>query len=96
MAGLERLLNADCELVLSKVPTKQIPPSLLPTSPQQHVLHPSWIDIFPDPKLRDNMILTQGQYNVEMLFADLIGGRVHWHVYISGEYRGERGLHLMV
>ncbi|KIN07518.1 hypothetical protein OIDMADRAFT_47421 [Oidiodendron maius Zn] len=73
MAGLERLLNADCELVLSKGPTKPIPPSLLPTSPQEDVLHPSWIDILPDPKLRDNMILTRGQYNAEMLLADLIG-----------------------
>jgi hypothetical protein len=71
--GLESLLNADCEMVLSKAPTKPAPPSLLPTYLQQHVLHPSWIDMFPDPQLRDNMILTQGRYNENILFSDLIG-----------------------
>ena len=88
MAGLEPPSHADCELVLSKAPTKPIPPSLLSTSLQQHVLHPSWIDIFPEPKRRDNMILSGDAV------CGIDGGSVHWHVYISGEYR--EGPHLMV
>lgn len=74
MVGLVHLLNTDCELVTSRVPTRPIPPNLFPTCLQQHVPHRSWIDIFPDPKLRDNMILAQGQYDEKALFNDLIGG----------------------
>lgn len=71
-----------------QTPTKPIAPSLLSTSLQQHVLHPSWIDIFPEPKRRDNMILSGDAV------CGIDGGSVHWHVYISGEYR--EGPHLMV
>lgn len=71
--GLQQLLAKDCEMVTSIVPTHLVPSNMLPTYLQQSVLHSSWIDMFPDPKLRDNMILAQGSYDELILFNDLVG-----------------------
>ena len=73
MIGLGDLLGKDCQLVTSCAPKLPVPPNLYPTPLQQQIAHPSWIDLFPDPKFRDNMIIAHGQYDEMALFKDLIG-----------------------
>src|ERR1700742_286296 len=48
-----------------------IPESLRPTELQLTVVHPRWIDRFPFPKMRDNMITLMGIINEEEFLADL-------------------------
>ncbi|OAP60783.1 hypothetical protein AYL99_05785 [Fonsecaea erecta] len=48
-----------------------IPVSLRPTALQLTVNHPSWIDRFPFPKMRDNMITLMSIIDEEEFVADL-------------------------
>jgi hypothetical protein len=50
-----------------------IPPSLFPTRLQQERVHSSWINLFPFPSLRDNLIRYEGQLDHWELLQDLIG-----------------------
>ncbi|KAL7910110.1 hypothetical protein GGI35DRAFT_447880 [Trichoderma velutinum] len=52
-----------------------IPPSFTPTRLQAEIPHPGWIDLFPSPQLRDNLILAVEEYNIneDEILADLIG-----------------------
>jgi hypothetical protein len=52
--------------------SRQLPPSFRPTPLQQSVEHHPWIDLFPHPGLRDN-ILSQGpDYDDEPLCLDVV------------------------
>lgn len=55
--------------------TRAIPPAFMPTKMQQEVSHPGWIDLFPSPQLRDNLILAVIEFNVDEdeILEDLIG-----------------------
>ncbi|KAL7900809.1 hypothetical protein HDV63DRAFT_369713 [Trichoderma sp. SZMC 28014] len=55
--------------------TRSMPPSFMPTKMQQEVPHPGWIDLFPSPQLRDNLILAVVEFNVDEdeILEDLIG-----------------------
>jgi len=48
-----------------------IPESLHPTALQLTTIHPPWIDRFPFPKMRDNMITLMGIIIEEEFLADL-------------------------
>lgn len=50
-----------------------IPPSLFPTPTQQERLHSFWINLFPFPSLRDNLIRHEGLFDHWELLQDLIG-----------------------
>ncbi|KAJ5974553.1 hypothetical protein N7481_011763 [Penicillium waksmanii] len=50
-----------------------IPFSLVPTRLQQTRLHPIWINFFPFPCLRDNLIRREGNFDHWELLQDLIG-----------------------
>lgn len=54
-----------------QLPGKQLdfPPHLLPTHLQKAVTHHSWLDLFPIPKLRDNMLrgIEAGQFDEDEL-----------------------------
>ncbi|KAH6704248.1 hypothetical protein BKA61DRAFT_185534 [Leptodontidium sp. MPI-SDFR-AT-0119] len=50
-----------------------IPFSLFPTRLQQTCLHSFWINLFPFPTLRDNLIRRDGKFDHWELLADLIG-----------------------
>ncbi|KAH7091247.1 hypothetical protein FB567DRAFT_545993 [Paraphoma chrysanthemicola] len=50
-----------------------IPPSLVPTRLQQSRLHSLWINLFPFPRLRDNLIRREGRFDHWELLQDLIG-----------------------
>ena len=49
----------------------EIPDSLHPTKLQLTTIHPLWIDRFPFPKMRDNMITLLGIINEEEFLQDL-------------------------
>jgi hypothetical protein len=51
-----------------------IPPNFRPTPLQLSVPHDYWIDAFPVPEMRDNLIRLQGTYDQDELCLDLCGG----------------------
>ncbi|KAF4447975.1 hypothetical protein F53441_8566 [Fusarium austroafricanum] len=50
-----------------------IPPSLAPTRLQQTNMHYIWVNLFPFPRIRDNLIMSQGLFDHWELLQDLIG-----------------------
>lgn len=60
--------------LLSPTALARVPPCLRPTPHQRTVLHPSWIDIFPHPTIRDNLILANGVFDADRLWLDVVGG----------------------
>lgn len=56
---------------ISRVAGPNVPQSLHPTSLQLSTVHPLWIDRFPFPKMRDNMITLLGVINEEEFLGDL-------------------------
>lgn len=57
----------------SEESTKLLPGALNPTSVQCQILHHPWLDLLPDPVMRDNLIRARGSYIEEELCSDLIG-----------------------
>ena len=55
----------------SAIAGPEIPVSLKPTSLQLTTAHPLWIDRFPFPKMRDNMITLLGIIDEEEFLGDL-------------------------
>ncbi|KAJ2982428.1 hypothetical protein NQ176_g1386 [Zarea fungicola] len=49
------------------------PPSLRPTALQQSVPHESWIDLLPDPTMRDNAIRFMHTYSGRDICGDMLG-----------------------
>ncbi|MCJ1240098.1 hypothetical protein MMC14_008098 [Varicellaria rhodocarpa] len=53
---------------------RNLPPNLLPTKLQKEVVHHPWIDIWPHPGIRDNLLRrNSGSYNPGELCLDLVG-----------------------
>ncbi|KAH7265923.1 hypothetical protein B0J15DRAFT_523462 [Fusarium solani] len=52
-----------------------LPASLMPTPLQEQIPHPGWVDLFPSPKLRDNLILALQEYDIDedAFMLDLVG-----------------------
>lgn len=52
-----------------------LPVSLMPTLLQEQVPHPGWVDLFPSPRLRDNLILALQEYDIDedAFMLDLVG-----------------------
>lgn len=55
----------------SKPSSSRIPATLAPTSLQLSTVHPQWIDRFPFPRMRDNMITLMSIIDEEEFLADL-------------------------
>ncbi|KAL3445021.1 hypothetical protein BJX65DRAFT_282570 [Aspergillus insuetus] len=55
------------------IPGQTLPPQLLPTTLQQSTLHEPWIDIFPLPTLRDNLLRLRGAFDSCELCDDILG-----------------------
>ncbi|KAL7935410.1 hypothetical protein V8C35DRAFT_299391 [Trichoderma chlorosporum] len=49
------------------------PPSLAPTALQQSVPHDIWIDLLPDPIMRDNAIRAMNKFRAEDICGDMLG-----------------------
>ncbi|CEF76582.1 hypothetical protein FGSG_08284 [Fusarium graminearum PH-1] len=65
-----------------------IPAALLPTLLQQTVPHGDWIDLFPSPEGRDNLIHATGTFDEDDLWADCIGGLYEGYPDDEMEKRG--------
>jgi len=52
---------------------RQCPPSLRPTAVQRSIPHHPWLDLFPIPRMRDNLILAGGSLNEDELCIQLVG-----------------------
>ncbi|KAJ5117438.1 hypothetical protein N7448_011070 [Penicillium atrosanguineum] len=55
----------------------QIPTSLLPTSLQMVRPHSKWIDMFPFPQIRDNLIRWEGYFDHVEFLRDIFGSMVN-------------------
>lgn len=53
--------------------TTTIPPNLLPTQLQRTVPHHPWLDFFPLPQIRDNLLRAGNSFNDEELCVDVLG-----------------------
>ncbi|KAI1098814.1 hypothetical protein F4804DRAFT_112866 [Jackrogersella minutella] len=52
----------------------RIPPSLESTQLQKQMAHDIWIDSFPWPQMRDNLLLHREKYSDDDLCMDMVGG----------------------
>ncbi|KAI0384867.1 hypothetical protein F5Y04DRAFT_222589 [Hypomontagnella monticulosa] len=55
-------------------PPDTIPPSLEPTELQKRIDHDVYIDVFPWPSMRDNLLLNMGNFDEDELCVDVAGG----------------------
>lgn len=55
-------------------PPDTIPPSLEPTELQKQIDHDVWIDTFPWPRMRNNLLLNIGKFDEDELCVDVAGG----------------------
>lgn len=67
-------------------PPESVPPELLPTALQIATPHDYWIDIFPCPAMRDNLIRLDRQYDRHDLQRDL--AKSLYEGFVDGEQRG--------
>lgn len=69
-------LAAGCEVAIVRPTRRIMPPCLLPTQLQIDFPHPMWMNMFPFPEIRDNLIRRQHSFNhkdfLKSLFGDLI------------------------
>lgn len=56
-----------------QIPTDHIPRSLRPTQVQLSIPHHPWLDVFPFPSMRDNLISSSDHFDDEDLCRDLMG-----------------------
>jgi hypothetical protein len=66
-----------------------IPLCLAPTSLQLHVPHATWIDLFPFPRMRDNLIVRHEQFDHRELVADVIGDSLPRVVFEANQSHSE-------
>ncbi|RAL13246.1 DUF3425 domain-containing protein [Aspergillus homomorphus CBS 101889] len=57
----------------SAIDTLALPPHLRPTKLQQTVPHHPWLDFFPLPRLRDNLVAMADRFDDEQLCLDIMG-----------------------
>lgn len=60
-----------------------LPDSLLPTSLQMVYPHSNWIDMFPFPQIRDNLIRWEDYFDVMDFWRDLFGDLVNDNISIT-------------
>ncbi|KAI1174999.1 hypothetical protein F4777DRAFT_350643 [Nemania sp. FL0916] len=76
--GLLERLPMECGMVLfaKDFPPQAVvpPPSLRETWMQQTVPHDVWMDAFPSPRMRDNIIAYQGHLDEDEFCVDAMGG----------------------
>ncbi|OJJ73453.1 hypothetical protein ASPBRDRAFT_205697 [Aspergillus brasiliensis CBS 101740] len=66
-------------------PSPPIPTSLFPTPSQQNLIHCSWIDLVPFPRMRENLIAWEACFDHEEFVRDIVGG------YIMEKWELRRG-----
>lgn len=71
-------------------PGQTLPPSLYPTTNQMSIAHSSWLNMFPFPRVRDNLIRRQQDFNHRDLCNDLFGELFFKNMQPSAPYPSER------
>jgi hypothetical protein len=74
----ESMNDDDAQSLFAGVGTEQwlahpVPAALQPTQLQRKMAHHPWIDILPDPRMRDNLLLAGDSYDDMEICADLVG-----------------------
>jgi hypothetical protein len=71
---------------------RSMPPHLRPTALQSRIVHANWIDFIPFPRMRDNLIMRQGEFNHRIFMSDVVGTLLE-DVMLNkyGEGTGPRG-----
>ncbi len=89
LLSLLHFIPHECSLALNITPSHPtsslplaIPPSLQPTALQLETPHAPWIDIIPDAKWRDNLIMAEGKFDEDDMCCDMVGGL--WEGYPDG------------
>ncbi|KAH7116450.1 hypothetical protein EDB81DRAFT_848417 [Dactylonectria macrodidyma] len=70
-------IAAGCGNVVVRTTYRTIPASLLPTQLQMNCPHPSWMDMLPFPKIRDNLIRRQYTFDHKSFLEDLVGDVIY-------------------
>ncbi|KAL4937378.1 hypothetical protein BDV06DRAFT_74803 [Aspergillus oleicola] len=60
-----------------------LPQSLAPTTLQMNIVHSSWINILPFPKLRENLIKFEFAFDHSELVRDLVGNLINSNLFLS-------------
>ncbi|KAJ5279511.1 Protein of unknown function DUF3425 [Penicillium angulare] len=66
------IFNLSQPNLMNPIPEAAIPPSLRPTMRQREIPHHPWLDFFPFPNLRDNLISAQDEIDDDDLCHDLM------------------------
>lgn len=72
-------------ILIRPKPDQPLPPSLDPTYIQTSIAHSSWLNMFPFPRLRDNLIRAEKDFNHEELCYDLFGELITGSMYTPME-----------
>lgn len=62
-----------CHIAVVRPTHQAIPSSLVPTQLQMNSPHPTWMDVIPFPRIRDNLIKRQNLFHHMNFLEDLIG-----------------------
>ncbi|KAF5545554.1 Aryl-alcohol dehydrogenase [Fusarium phyllophilum] len=71
----DEFISPFCQIGPIQLPSPSCPTSLQPTSLQRSTAHHPWIDLFPFPKFRDNVLdgMQKGLFDDDELCGDLLG-----------------------
>ncbi|KAL2843259.1 hypothetical protein BJX68DRAFT_278096 [Aspergillus pseudodeflectus] len=75
-------------LITSITNPASLPQTLIPTEPQMQLVHATWINILPFPRMRENLIRFEACFNHAEFLDDLVGGLVDTGRF----FRGPAGL----
>lgn len=69
-------LECGAALSIKDLPSSpdSIPPSLQATKLQKQMVHDVWVDAFPCPVMRDNLLVNRGKFDEDDLCMDVMGG----------------------
>ncbi|KAL2872581.1 uncharacterized protein BJX67DRAFT_339880 [Aspergillus lucknowensis] len=69
--------------LISRVYQGRLPPTLAPTQPQMSLIHATWINILPFPRMRENLIQWENSFSHSEFIADLVGDLVDTRRFFS-------------
>ena len=65
--------------LIHRIIERPLPQSLQPTALQSTIPHSSWLNMFPWPRFRDNLIVHESIIDAAELLYDLVGDLVNYH-----------------
>jgi hypothetical protein len=71
-------------LITSMTNPASLPQALIPTEPQMQLVHATWINILPFPRMRENLIRFEACFDHAEFLDDLVGGLVDTGRFFRG------------